>query len=55
MLAADGGPRDTAYYSILAAEWPEVRGRLEAKLARGAARCGYLSRLSAAPQSMLEK
>jgi RimJ/RimL family protein N-acetyltransferase len=36
MLAADGGPRDTAYYSILAAEWPEVRGRLEARLARGA-------------------
>ena len=36
MLAADGGPRDTAYYSILAAEWPEVRRRLEAKLARGA-------------------
>jgi len=36
MLAADGGPRDTAYYSILAGEWPEVRGRLEARLARGA-------------------
>src|SRR5262249_51530792 len=29
MLAADGGARNTAYYSILAAEWPEVRRRLE--------------------------
>jgi N-acetyltransferase len=37
VLAADGVARDTAYYSILAAEWPEVRGRLEEKLARGAA------------------
>jgi N-acetyltransferase len=36
-LAADGGARDTAYYSILAAEWPEVRTRLDAKLARGPA------------------
>jgi len=36
VLAADGVARDTAYYSILAAEWPEVRGRLEEKLARGA-------------------
>lgn len=29
----DGSPRDTVFYSILAAEWPEVRRRLEAKLA----------------------
>ena len=36
VLAADGVARDTAYYSILAAEWPEVRGLLEEKLARGA-------------------
>ena len=36
VLAADGVARDTAYYSILAAEWLEVRGRLEEKLARGA-------------------
>jgi len=36
VLAADGVARDTAYYSILAAEGPEVRGRLEEKLARGA-------------------
>jgi RimJ/RimL family protein N-acetyltransferase len=28
MPAADGGIRDSAYYSILAAEWPEVRARL---------------------------
>jgi len=37
MLAADGGARNTAYYSILAAEWPEVRRRLEDRLARGEA------------------
>lgn len=29
----DGRWRDTVYYSILAAEWPAVRDRLEAKLA----------------------
>lgn len=29
-LAADGGPRDTAIFSILRAEWPAVRARLEA-------------------------
>lgn len=28
MPALDGGIRDTAYYSILAAEWPEVNDRL---------------------------
>jgi N-acetyltransferase len=28
-LAADGGPRDTAFYSILLSEWPAVRARLE--------------------------
>jgi RimJ/RimL family protein N-acetyltransferase len=27
--AVDGAVRDTAYYSIVAAEWPEVRARLE--------------------------
>ena len=31
----DGSPRDTVFYSILAAEWPEVRRGLEARLARG--------------------
>jgi len=28
MPAFDGGVRDTAFYSILAAEWPDVRARL---------------------------
>jgi RimJ/RimL family protein N-acetyltransferase len=32
--ASDGGPRDTAIFSILAAEWPRVKAGLEAKLAR---------------------
>ena len=31
-LRADGSVRDTAYYSILAAEWPVVRAGLEARL-----------------------
>jgi N-acetyltransferase len=35
MPAADGGIRDTAYYTILATEWPDVRARLDARLARG--------------------
>jgi N-acetyltransferase len=30
--AADGGIRDSAYYSIIAAEWPEVRARLDGML-----------------------
>ena len=29
---ADGGVRDTAYYSILPGEWPEVKAGLLAKL-----------------------
>ena len=32
--AADGGIRDTAAYSILEAEWPDVKERLQARLAR---------------------
>jgi RimJ/RimL family protein N-acetyltransferase len=32
--ATDGGIRDTAYYSILRVEWPDVRNALEARLAR---------------------
>jgi RimJ/RimL family protein N-acetyltransferase len=32
--ASDGGPRDSAVYSILEAEWPAVRARLEGLLAR---------------------
>ena len=34
--AADRGARDAAYYSMLAAEWPDARARLDARLARGA-------------------
>ena len=30
--ATDGGVRDSAYYSIIAAEWPEVRALLERRL-----------------------
>jgi N-acetyltransferase len=30
----DGTIRDTAFYSILAAEWPDVRRHLELRLAR---------------------
>jgi RimJ/RimL family protein N-acetyltransferase len=33
-IADDGTTRDTVYYSILRAEWPAVRGRLESMLAR---------------------
>ena len=33
--ATDGGTRDAAYYSLLAAEWPDARARLDARLARG--------------------
>lgn len=31
----DGYIRDTVYYSILADEWPDVRARLQSRLARG--------------------
>lgn len=34
MPASDGTIRDTAYYSITAAEWPSVRANLVARLAR---------------------
>lgn len=33
--ASDGGIRDTAYYSILAEEWPAVRANLQERLQRG--------------------
>jgi RimJ/RimL family protein N-acetyltransferase len=33
-IMADGSNRDSAFYSVLAAEWPGVKGRLEAVLAR---------------------
>lgn len=31
--AQDGGIRDTAYYSVIASEWPEVRAGLRRRLA----------------------
>jgi N-acetyltransferase len=34
-IGADGAVRDSAYYSMLAAEWPEAKRSLEARLARG--------------------
>jgi len=35
MVATDCSVRNTAYYSILAAEWPQVKARLLSNLARG--------------------
>lgn len=35
MIMPDGHHRDSVYYSILAAEWPAVKARLEEKLAQG--------------------
>ena len=35
MLAADGGIRDSAYYSLLRAEWPDVRIALQTRLGAG--------------------
>jgi threonine dehydratase len=34
-IGADGAVRDSAYYSMLAAEWPAAKRALEARLARG--------------------
>jgi N-acetyltransferase len=34
MPAQDGSVRNSAYYSIVRAEWPDVRRKLEAALAR---------------------
>ncbi len=34
-VAADGTRQDSLYFSVLADEWPGVRARLEARLARG--------------------
>jgi N-acetyltransferase len=33
-VRADGSPRDTHFYSIIAEEWPEVRRRLDERLRR---------------------
>ena len=35
-LRADGTVRDSAYFSVLAVEWPDVRSGLQARLARAA-------------------
>lgn len=35
-ISDDGVPRDTVYYSILLSEWPPIKARLIARLARGA-------------------
>lgn len=34
MVVRDGGVRDSAYYSVIDDEWPEVRARLSQRLAR---------------------
>jgi RimJ/RimL family protein N-acetyltransferase len=34
-VAADGGVRDSAFFSMLRAEWPEAKAKLEERLARG--------------------
>jgi RimJ/RimL family protein N-acetyltransferase len=36
MIVPDVGQRDSAYYSVIAEEWPEVRANLERRLARPA-------------------
>jgi RimJ/RimL family protein N-acetyltransferase len=33
-IMPDGSNRDSAFYSVLAAEWPDVKARLEARLQR---------------------
>jgi N-acetyltransferase len=34
MVVRDGAPRDSAYYSVIDDDWPALRPRLEARLAR---------------------
>jgi N-acetyltransferase len=34
MIVPDVGPRDSAFYSVIDSEWPEVRANLERRLAR---------------------
>ncbi|HEX5928206.1 MAG TPA: GNAT family N-acetyltransferase [Solirubrobacterales bacterium] len=34
MIVPDVGQRDSAYYSVIASEWPDVRANLERRLAR---------------------
>ncbi len=35
MIVPDVGQRDSAYYSVIDSEWPQVRANLEHRLARG--------------------
>ena len=32
MVVRDGGPRDSAYYSVIDDEWPALRERLRARV-----------------------
>jgi RimJ/RimL family protein N-acetyltransferase len=36
MIVPDVGQRDSAYYSVIDSEWPQVKADLESRLARGA-------------------
>jgi len=38
MIVPDVGQRDSAYFSVIESEWPEVRANLERRLARGGER-----------------
>ncbi|HEX8975644.1 MAG TPA: GNAT family protein [Solirubrobacteraceae bacterium] len=38
MVLGDGSPRDSAYFSVIDSEWPALRERLSARVARHAAR-----------------
>ena len=33
MVVQEGGPRDSAYFSVIDDEWPELKGRLQARIA----------------------
>jgi hypothetical protein len=35
MIVPEIGQRDSAYYSVIDSEWPEVRAKLESRLLRG--------------------
>jgi N-acetyltransferase len=47
----DGTARDTVMYSILAAEWPDVRRHLELRLARHSGASGADSTLTGNPHA----
>jgi RimJ/RimL family protein N-acetyltransferase len=40
MVVREGGARDSAYYSVIDDEWPEVKAHLESRLAAHCARRG---------------